>query len=350
MSAKDSTDFSFIKKLSPQQKRLRNIAPFIVLPVVAIIYFIVDSSKQTSNEQASTIESYVDTELPTSGTKGLGESKLDVYKEYEDFDNERKKQVSSDFDSHLGNPLGTDEAPTTQVVVEKDTVEVNRLKSELARLEFEKNKKLAQNYKRQSSPKTVSHSNTRVTQTNYATQSSSNLDVDDWGDDSGFFDETQVNSRDLNAVNTSKVITKKEGVTDKIIEAVIHNDQEVTNKGRVTLRLKKQARIKGKLYAANTKFYGSVRFLENRVLLSISNIMSNPVNLKAYDKQDGNEGIFLENQNMFSEASKESTESIIDNQNIQGINVGNALKRVFRKRSQVPKVTLLNNYELLLKL
>lgn len=361
MSEKGNMEFSFIKKLSPQQKRLRNIAPFIVLPVVAIIYFIVESHKEptlnTNTNAQSNINSYIDTELPASGTKELSNNKLEVFNEYETFDSNRKKQVSNDFDSHLGDPLGSDvvaEKAEKEVIIEKDTVENNRLKSEIARLEFEKNRRLAESYKSRPA-RTSSSSTTRMvssssSNTNYANNNSaSNLDVSDWGDESDFFETTQVNNTSFNT-NDSKIPEKKEGVTDKLIEAVIHNDQEVTNKGRATLRLKNQARIKGKLYPANTKFYASVQILENRVLLNITNIQSNSVALKAYDQQDGDEGIYVENQNFFAESTQEGTESIIDDQNFGGINVGNAVKRVFKRRAQIHKVTLLNNYELLLKL
>ncbi len=351
MSEKGSMDFSFIKKLTPQQKRLRNIIPLGIFAIVGVIYF----SIQSSDTKKETVKAVVaDTTIPSSGTKELSDSKLTVLNDYEDFNQDRKEQIMSDFDSNLSDPLGNDEPQEVIVkeVIKEDPnkVKYNDIQSALAKMELEKNRRLAQNRRK---PKPVSTTQTRTTNTrsNAPTKRTveKNYDLDDWGENDDFFDETLVNSAQIEKIK-SKPKKKSEGVTDKIIEAVIHNDQVITNNGRVTMRLKKSAKIKGKLYKANTLFYGKARFALNRVLLEITNISSNNVALKAYDKQDGNAGIFIENENLMGEALNESSDSAIDEVDVGGVRIGSVVKNVFKKRQQIPKITLLNNYELVLKL
>lgn len=137
--------------------------------------------------------------------------------------------------------------------------------------------------------------------------------------------------------------------SNAFIYASINGNQTIEKNGRVEVILNKEALIYGKIYSKNTFLYGVAKFGVNRVFLDILNINHIPVDLKAYDAQDGNLGIYIEAESLAAEAFSESTDDITQQINVKGIPVGQTIKSLFRKKKNIQKVTLLNNYKLILK-
>ncbi len=135
---------------------------------------------------------------------------------------------------------------------------------------------------------------------------------------------------------------------DLIIYAAVNGNQVVKTFSRLEMRLTKPAFINNELLPKNTYLYGFVSFKPDRTLINITNINHKPVNLKAYDLQDGNEGIYVVN-NFQSEASKTVVDDAIDEINIPSVPSVGVLKKVFRRSNKNVKVTITNNYQLLLK-
>lgn len=135
---------------------------------------------------------------------------------------------------------------------------------------------------------------------------------------------------------------------DLIIYAAVNGDQIVKTFSRLEMRLTKPAFINNELLPKNTYLYGFVSFKPNRTLIHITNINHKPVKLIAYDLQDGNEGIYVIN-NFQSEASKAVVDDAIDEINIPSIPSIGVLKKVFQRSNKNVKVTITNNYQLLLK-
>jgi len=135
---------------------------------------------------------------------------------------------------------------------------------------------------------------------------------------------------------------------DLIIYAVVNGDQVVKTFSRLKMRLTKPAFINNELLPKNTYLYGFVSFKPNRTLIHITNINHKSVSLKAFDMQDGNEGIYIVN-NFQSEASKAVVDDAIDEINIPSVPSVGVLKKVFRRSNKNVKVTITNNYQLLLK-
>ncbi len=152
----------------------------------------------------------------------------------------------------------------------------------------------------------------------------------------------------FSSVPVSQKTTTADIKTDAIIYAVINGDQIVKTFSRLELRLSKPALISGELVTINTYIYGFVSFKPNRTLIHITNINHKPVSLKAFDMQDGNEGIYVVN-NFKTEASKAVVDDAIDEINIPSIPSVGVLKKVFRRSNKNVKVTITNNYQLLLK-
>lgn len=138
------------------------------------------------------------------------------------------------------------------------------------------------------------------------------------------------------------------GNTDKMIPVVVDGDQIVTANTRLRMRLTKATTISGKFMPKNTLIFGFISFQPNRALISIENIKHYPTKLKAFDFQDGSEGIYIEN-NFRAEATREVMDDVIGDINIPSIPQVSGLTQVFRRSNRKVKVTVLNNYRLILK-
>lgn len=138
------------------------------------------------------------------------------------------------------------------------------------------------------------------------------------------------------------------GHTDAAIVVAVDGDQVVKANSRLRMRLAKDATINGKLMKRNTPVFGFISFRPNRALIEIKNIMHHPTLLKAFDFQDGSEGIYVEN-NFRAEATTEVLDDVIGDINIPSVPQVGGITKVLRRSNRNVKVTVLNNYKLILK-
>jgi len=138
------------------------------------------------------------------------------------------------------------------------------------------------------------------------------------------------------------------GNTDKTIYVVVDGDQVVKANTRLRMRLTKAAIINGKLMPKNTPIFGFISFQPNRALIEIENINHHPTKLKAFDLLDGSEGIYVQN-NFRAEATTEVLDDVIGDINIPTIPQVGGITKVLRRSNRNVKVTVLNNYRLILK-
>jgi hypothetical protein len=138
------------------------------------------------------------------------------------------------------------------------------------------------------------------------------------------------------------------GNTDERIDVIVDGDQIVTANTRLRMRLSQSATINGKMIPKNTPIFGFISFQPNRALIEIENINHHPTKLRAFDLQDGSEGIYVEN-NFRAEATKEVLDDVIGDINIPSVPQVSGLTQVFRRSNRRVKVTVLNNYKLILK-
>jgi hypothetical protein len=117
---------------------------------------------------------------------------------------------------------------------------------------------------------------------------------------------------------------------------------------RLKMRLTKAATISGKQIPENTLVFGFISFQANRALINIENINHQPTKLKAFDLQDGSEGIYIEN-NFRAEATREVMDDVIGDINIPSLPQMSGITQVLRRGNRNVKVTVLNNYKLILK-
>lgn len=138
------------------------------------------------------------------------------------------------------------------------------------------------------------------------------------------------------------------GNTDETIYVVVDGEQVVKTNSRLRMRLTQAAQINGKLMPKNTPIFGFISFQPNRALIEIENINHYPTRLKAFDLQDGSEGIYVEN-NFREEATNEVLDDVVGQVNIPSLPQISGVSRVFRRNNRRVKVTVVNNYKLILK-
>jgi hypothetical protein len=143
-------------------------------------------------------------------------------------------------------------------------------------------------------------------------------------------------------------IESESGTTSNVLFAKVDGEQILKANSRIQLRLTQRALIGTTLFPPNTKLYGKVTFQPNRVLIKIENIDHVPLTLKAYDLQDGLEGIYIENS-FRSDASREVVDDIVQDINLPGIPQLGGIKKVFQRNNRTVKVLVSDNYQLLLK-
>lgn len=128
----------------------------------------------------------------------------------------------------------------------------------------------------------------------------------------------------------------------------VEGNQVVKKNYRLRMQLTKDATINGKLIPKNSLIYGFIKFQPNRAMIEIENINHVATKLKAFDFQDGSEGIYVENS-FRGEIAKKVAEEMIDEVNIPGVPQLGSVTKVFQRHNRKIKVTIINNYKLILK-
>lgn len=117
---------------------------------------------------------------------------------------------------------------------------------------------------------------------------------------------------------------------------------------RLNMRLAKGVTIAGQRFDKNTPVYGSVSFKPNRTMIHIEHIGQLPVELSAYDLQDGSEGIYIKNS-FRADASQQFIGDVVDDINLAGVPQVSGIKQLFRRSNRQVKVTVMDGFQLTLK-
>lgn len=132
------------------------------------------------------------------------------------------------------------------------------------------------------------------------------------------------------------------------IKAIIDTKQVVKVNDHIEIRTQSGVTIDGHYLPKNTTLYGVVSFKPNRVLLKIENVGATPFAFQAYDIRDGLEGIYIKNS--FQEELRQQVISdVIDDIDIPGVPQVRGIKKIFQRSNRNVKVTVNNNYKLILK-
>lgn len=137
--------------------------------------------------------------------------------------------------------------------------------------------------------------------------------------------------------------------TDSQIYVRVDGTQTVKQHYRLRMRLDRPAQLGGKMLPRNTLLYGFVSFKPNRTLITIEHIENQAVSFGAYDLADGSEGIYIENS-FREDVQKQVVGDVVDDINLAGVPQVRGIKQLFRRSNRQVKVTVLDDYQLLLKL
>jgi len=198
------------------------------------------------------------------------------------------------------------------------------------------------------------HGQLQYTQSSYS--NTKNKPIDNTKDSLKLIQEKYISTKRMETEHeqffasapTKNENTKKKTYTDKAIHVEVDGNQTVKKNYRLRMRLTKDAIINDKLVTKYTLIYGFVKFQPNRAMIEIENINHQPTKLKAYDLQDGSEGIYVENS-FRGEIAKEVAGELIDEVNIPGVPQLGGVTKVFQRHNRKIKVKIINNYKLILK-
>lgn len=131
----------------------------------------------------------------------------------------------------------------------------------------------------------------------------------------------------------------------------VHVDgtQTIKQHYRLRMRLTKPALINGEHVPKNTLIYGFVSFKPNRTMLNIEYIDHQAVNFEAYDLSDGSEGIYIENS-FRADVRRQVIGDVVSDIEIPGVPQISGIKQLFRRSNRQVKVTVMDGYQLILKL
>ena len=132
------------------------------------------------------------------------------------------------------------------------------------------------------------------------------------------------------------------------IAVMIDKKQVIKANDRLQMRTLDDVKIDGMLIPKNTTLFGIVSFKPNRVLLQIENIDDVPLSFKAYDIRDRLEGIYIKNS-FREELRQQVLGDVVDDINVPGVPQVTGIKRLFQRSNRQVKVTVNNNYKLILK-
>lgn len=148
--------------------------------------------------------------------------------------------------------------------------------------------------------------------------------------------------------NPGRTGSMKEALGEFSIPVEVDGEQKVKANSRLQMRIIKDVQIGNLFFPKDGLVFGFVSFKPNRVLISIENIDLKPIQLKAFDLEDGSEGIYVENT-FRAEASEELANNVVQDIQIPGTPQIRGIKQVFQRTNRNVKVTVRNNYKLLLK-
>ena len=136
--------------------------------------------------------------------------------------------------------------------------------------------------------------------------------------------------------------------TGESLDVALDGEQTIKVNDRLQMRVTQNTTIQGVEIKKNTLLYGIVKFRPNRVILYVENIEGTPLKLKAYDNADGLEGIYIRNS-FRGDVFNEVLSDVIGDINIPGVPHVSGIKKVFQRNNRNVKVTVNNNYKLILK-
>ncbi|WP_108424492.1 conjugative transposon protein TraM [Flagellimonas amoyensis] len=140
-----------------------------------------------------------------------------------------------------------------------------------------------------------------------------------------------------------------EGLPNNItVKVYVDGDQTLRDGQRLDLRLSDSVYLAGNWVPKGTRLYGFVKIRPNRVMVDLPAFGENGIPWKAYDLQDDQEGIYVENH-LKGELMEKGLDEAIGEMNVPGLPQIGGLNRIFQRHNRAIKVEVKGNYQLMLK-
>ncbi|WP_289058745.1 conjugative transposon protein TraM [uncultured Flavobacterium sp.] len=326
------TSQPFFETFFTKNKKLLYALPIVVVLIIIGLYMTSDSTNtQTVKEEAN-----VDVSLPSAQTKELSNDKLDVMSDFSELSEEKVKQQTKSEQFNVESVNTNESIPVQTYQSENDKKVVDKVNKMLVEMNKEQKKQKVSTSGNSSSKSYNNYASTKP-EVDYEAKNNTETSFNN------FFNSSKQNYTGNNNANESQQ-------TEQLIYASIKGDHlRLRNNSRVTLILPKETTINGKVFKKNTLIYAQATFNQNRVNLSINNINQVPLKIKAYDAEDGNLGLQVE-RSLVAETGAEVAKDGADEIDVNGVPLGNTIKSLFKRKQQEPKIDLLNNQRLILKL
>lgn len=325
------TSQPFFETVFTKHKKLLYALPVVIVLIIVGLYM----TSSNSNAQVVTEESNVDVSLPGAKTKELPNDKLEVMSDFSELTEEKTKQQTKSDQFNVENVNTNETVPVQTYQNENDKVVVDKVNKMLVEMNKETKKRKTTSNTSSSNYSNTSNASSKP-EVDYEQKNNTEASF------SNFFNSKQQNSVANNSQNQQQ--------SEQLIYASIKGDHlRLRNNSRVTLILPKETIINGQLFKKNTLIYAQATFNQNRVNLSINNINQVPLKIKAYDAEDGNLGLQVD-RSLIAETGAEVAKDGADEIDVNGVPLGNTIKSLFKRKQQEPKIDLLNNQRLILKL
>lgn len=346
MIDKIKSDLTFRNKVI----RITLILLIFIIGVV-IILLVNDDSKKNKLQRSNVI---IDNLIPADTTPIIDDKEA-IYRDSELFRKRREKTIdlvnnSDDFS------LRKDEIIQKQQKKQADKIDEYMTKR---RLQIAKNEQIARRNEKEDNQYMVNKLNNKNQQYHSKKQGHRrNKKVEKKKSPDEIYKE-YINGLENDLEND--LINKNKEEEEAIeVRAVVYLDQFLLPGDRARLILPKDTNIFGTIYQKGTDIYATVSVFKSRLLLNITNINHNPVELVAKDIEDGEIGVYNEQAGKlwreYQEDIQEQTIKDLSGQiskNIQSSLLTssiNSLTTFFsrKKNSNRQKMLLLNDHEVIL--
>lgn len=337
MSTSSAHQTPFFETFFSKNKKIFLFLPLVIVGLLLGLYF--TSNNSNANTKDSN-ETNVDVSLPKDDTKPLADNKIDAIDDFEQLSNAQREEISKSNEVVIDD-ISTETKTTSTSYQNPDEATIKKIDKMMGEMNNPKKQRTNSGY----------YNGGESSRTNYrTTETPPNETTNDTKESFDDFFNPPSSSGTSKRNNSSSSNSTTSSNQDNFAYVVIKGDQiGLKNNSRVTLQFPKDATIDGYTFKKNTLFYAQIVFgNNNRVFFNINTINQKPVNVKAYDAEDGGLGLQVK-QSLSAETSKEMVQDAADDVDVSGIPLGNTIKRVFRRKQQEIKVDLLNNQKIILR-
>lgn len=309
-----------------KNRKLALFAPVGIILFLSLLFF--TSQGQENDKTFDEVKkSNIDNSLPEASSKPLPENTLDVMSENDIYEQTVKKD-ENEASFEEGKYERPYQQPNDQVT--------EKLNSIITKYDKQTSTRVA--------PKKTTSSRYREEEID------EELNEEPIVSKKTIVEKQPVSKKQTSSSGFFKKSNKTKSFEDLNIYAAIHGNQTIMNTQRVKFRTTKEFTYEGQKYPINTIVYGTAEIRPNRLFIKIIKINQTDLKLDVYDSEDSLEGLYVLTPNLNASLQKELKKEGIEDDDLKSIPFSKSLKNIFEKKVREEKVTLINNYKIIIKI